>query len=216
MWSIRSWLKKCQHDWQEITTWQVRLQHDRWDHNMMGEITTWWVRSQHDRWHHNMTGDITTWQVTSQHDRWHHNMMGEITTWVTSQHDRWHHNMTSEITTWQVTSQHGQWDHNMMNLLVYFQGVLQAFLHDSMALQLVAVYSLQVHCHQNSFPKGKAILMDLGRWREGVRVAVYLLQVHCHQNSFPKGKAILMDLGRRGGQGGSLPSTGALPPEQLP
>lgn len=36
-----------------------------------------------------------------------------------------------------------------------FQGVLQAYLHDKMDLQLTAIYALQVHCHNTGFPKGR-------------------------------------------------------------
>ena len=35
------------------------------------------------------------------------------------------------------------------------QGMLAMFLHDKNGLQMVALYSLQVFCHNNNFPKGK-------------------------------------------------------------
>ncbi|XP_033646152.1 eukaryotic translation initiation factor 4 gamma 2-like [Asterias rubens] len=40
------------------------------------------------------------------------------------------------------------------NLLEKFKPVLQKFVHESVALQLSALYALQVHCFNSEFPKG--------------------------------------------------------------
>jgi len=45
------------------------------------------------------------------------------------------------------------------DLLASYKGVLQAYLHDKLGLQLTAIYALQVHCHNNSFPKGMLLRM---------------------------------------------------------
>uniref|UniRef100_A0A672LT72 Eukaryotic translation initiation factor 4 gamma 2 n=1 Tax=Sinocyclocheilus grahami TaxID=75366 RepID=A0A672LT72_SINGR len=39
-------------------------------------------------------------------------------------------------------------------LLLFFKPVMQKFLHDHTDLQVSALYSLQVHCNANAFPKG--------------------------------------------------------------
>lgn len=39
-------------------------------------------------------------------------------------------------------------------LLLSFKPVMQKFLHDHVDLQVSALYALQVHCYNNSFPKG--------------------------------------------------------------
>lgn len=39
-------------------------------------------------------------------------------------------------------------------LLEKYKPVFQAFLHDHIDLQVIALYTLQVHCHNNNFPKG--------------------------------------------------------------
>ena len=39
-------------------------------------------------------------------------------------------------------------------LLEKYKLVLKAFLHDHLDLQVTAVYSLQVFCYSNNFPKG--------------------------------------------------------------
>lgn len=39
-------------------------------------------------------------------------------------------------------------------LLLFFKPVMQKFLHDHSDLQVSALYSLQVHCNANAFPKG--------------------------------------------------------------
>jgi len=43
--------------------------------------------------------------------------------------------------------------------LASFKGVLQAYLHDKLSLQLTAIYALQVHCHNTGFPKGMLLRM---------------------------------------------------------
>lgn len=66
-------------------------------------------------------------------------------------------------------------------LLERFKGVLQAFLHEDINLQVTAVYALQVFCHSLKFPKGMLLrwfvnLYDLEiveeeaflKWREDV------------------------------------------------
>ena len=40
------------------------------------------------------------------------------------------------------------------DLLSQYQPMLQKLLHEKANLQLVAIYAMQVHCHNNSFPKG--------------------------------------------------------------
>ena len=40
------------------------------------------------------------------------------------------------------------------DLLSQYQPMLQKLLHEKPNLQLVAIYAMQVHCHNNSFPKG--------------------------------------------------------------
>ena len=40
-------------------------------------------------------------------------------------------------------------------LLEKFKAVLQKFVHESVVLQLSALYALQVHCHNSGFPKGQ-------------------------------------------------------------
>lgn len=38
--------------------------------------------------------------------------------------------------------------------LLKYKPIFQAFLHDHVSLQVIALYALQVFCHHNSFPKG--------------------------------------------------------------
>lgn len=40
-------------------------------------------------------------------------------------------------------------------LLSQYQPMLQKLLHEKTDLQVTVIYSVQVHCHTNSFPKGK-------------------------------------------------------------
>ena len=44
-------------------------------------------------------------------------------------------------------------------LLDKYKSVLQAFLHEHLELQVVAVYTLQVFCYTLEFPKGKNIFL---------------------------------------------------------
>ncbi len=46
-------------------------------------------------------------------------------------------------------------------LLLFFKPVLQKFLHDHSDLQVSALYSLQVHCNANAFPKGTETTLSL-------------------------------------------------------
>ena len=41
------------------------------------------------------------------------------------------------------------------NSFISYQEILLRFLHESSERQLLALYSLQVFCHENNFPKGK-------------------------------------------------------------
>ena len=41
------------------------------------------------------------------------------------------------------------------DLLSQYQPMLQKLLHEKANLQLTAIYAMQMHCHNNSFPKGK-------------------------------------------------------------
>lgn len=43
-------------------------------------------------------------------------------------------------------------------LLEKFKPVLQAFLHDHIDLQVIAVYALQVYCYTLQFPKGEFLM----------------------------------------------------------
>ena len=46
-------------------------------------------------------------------------------------------------------------------LLSQYQPMLQKLLHEKANLQLTAIYAMQVHCHNNSFPKGKFLASEL-------------------------------------------------------
>lgn len=43
------------------------------------------------------------------------------------------------------------------NMLERYQSLLQAFLHEQPSLQLIAVYSLQVHFYAKGFPRGQLL-----------------------------------------------------------
>jgi translation initiation factor 4G len=43
------------------------------------------------------------------------------------------------------------------SMLERYQPILHAFLREKLALQLVAVYSLQMHCHSLNFPRGQLL-----------------------------------------------------------
>ena len=59
------------------------------------------------------------------------------------------------------------------DLLSQYQPMLQKLLHEKANLQLVAIYAMQVHCHNNSFPKGTLLSLVHTR-RERQRFSEHL------------------------------------------
>jgi translation initiation factor 4G len=51
-------------------------------------------------------------------------------------------------------------------LLLSFKPVMQKFLHDHVDLQVSALYALQVHCYNSSFPKGEVTVQVSGIERQ--------------------------------------------------
>lgn len=69
------------------------------------------------------------------------------------------------------------------SLLESYRPILQSFLHEQPALQLVAVYSLQVHFYAMQFPKGQLL-----RWFR----ALYDLEI-VEEEAFLKWKEDVTD-----------------------
>lgn len=78
------------------------------------------------------------------------------------------------------------------NLLEKFKPVLQKFIHESTALQLSSVYALQVHCHNNNFPKGMLLRFFINLYNmEVIEEETYMSWKEDITDEFPgKGKAL--------------------------
>jgi len=77
-------------------------------------------------------------------------------------------------------------------LMSKFQSILQAFLNDQPHLQMIAIYTLQVHCHSHKFPKGMLLRMFMHLYdMEIVEEDVFLRWKEEVNDSYPgKGKSL--------------------------
>lgn len=77
-------------------------------------------------------------------------------------------------------------------LMAKLKPVLQLFLHNQSSLQLTALYALQVHCYNNSFPKGMLLRLFMYMYdSEIVEEDVFLKWKEDITDEYPgKGKAL--------------------------
>lgn len=77
-------------------------------------------------------------------------------------------------------------------LMSKFKSILQAFLDNQPHLQLIAIYTLQVHCHSHSYPKGMLLRMFMHLYdMEIVDEDVFLRWKEEVNDSYPgKGKSL--------------------------
>uniref|UniRef100_H3BG92 Eukaryotic translation initiation factor 4 gamma 2 n=1 Tax=Latimeria chalumnae TaxID=7897 RepID=H3BG92_LATCH len=77
-------------------------------------------------------------------------------------------------------------------LLLSFKPVMQKFLHDHVDLQVSALYALQVHCHNNNFPKGMLLRFFVNFYdMEIIEEEAFLAWKEDITQEFPgKGKAL--------------------------
>ena len=72
------------------------------------------------------------------------------------------------------------------DLLSQYHPMLQKLLHEKPDLQLTAIYAMQVHCHNNSFPKGKVVISSKEVNIE-ILISPYLvancMEVNCNMHS---------------------------------